>query len=459
MNSFPKSLAGCRCALYGFGGSNRALAKYLIAEGASVSVADKKRTEGEILTEAERDGIKNIAVFKYGSTVNADIVFRTPGISPYSPEITEALRGGAYLGSESELFFARAKGRIYGITGSDGKTTTTRVTGNILKNALKGKRGKVYVGGNIGTPLISFLDLLTEDDITVAEMSSFQLMTAEISPMIAAVTNISENHLDYHKNMQEYIDAKRRIFSGKECRELVTDTGTLSAFKSTEPPFGEKDRFPKVITECFFSGGGDGVSLENGRIYLYGKETLSVSDIRIPGLHNIKNYMTAIGITRHDASAEDVRRTATEFCGAEHRMELVRKVNGVEFFNSSIDSTPSRTVVTLRCFEKPLTVICGGYDKGLSHAELARELLLRADNVVLTGASSGVIGAELERNGACGSGLRIYYEKDLERAALRAADVTPSGGRVLLSPAAASFDAFRNFEERGNVFKNIVNGL
>lgn len=445
--------------MYGFGGSNRALAKYLIAEGASVAVADKKRTEDEILSEAEGDGIKNIEVLKYGAPVNADIVFRTPGISPYSPEITEALRGGACLSSESELFFARAKGRIYGITGSDGKTTATLITGEILKNALNGKNGRVYVGGNIGTPLVSFLDLLTENDIIVAELSSFQLMTAEISPMIAAVTNISENHLDYHKNMREYIDAKRRIFSGKECRELVTDACTLSNFKNTEPLFGGRERFPSSVTECFLNGGGDGVSLENGRIYLYGKETLSVSDIRIPGLHNIKNYMTAIGITRHDASAEDVQKTARSFCGAEHRTELVRTVNGVEFFNSSIDSTPSRTVVTLRCFEKPLTVICGGYDKGLSHTELARELMLRADNVVLTGASAGVIGAELEKNGAGGPKCRIYYEKDFKNAVLRAADVTPNGGKVLLSPAAASFDAFKDFTERGKVFKSIVNSL
>ncbi len=458
MINLPKSFSGSKCLLLGFGKSNRALARWLIKNGASVTVADGKKSETEILSEAEKDGCGDVKPLRDKNENKWDILFRTPGINPFCRSITEALERGAVLSSETELFFERAKGKIYGITGSDGKTTTTAITGKILEKAFENTGKRVFVGGNIGTPLISFLDRLTEKDVTVAELSSFQLMTMSRSPSIAAITNITENHLDYHRDMTEYVNAKRRIYFGNDCRELVTDGKTLSLLKNEYGGSG-KFTFPKKITETSQFGEDTEISYKDGCIYLHGKKLLSCSSIKAPGFHNVQNYMTAIGITKNDASAFDVKSVSESFSGAEHRMEFVRNVGGVSFYNSSIDSTPSRSVITLKCFEKPLTVICGGYDKHLDYGEFARELLKRADNAVITGASAGVIKKAIESQGELAIGCNVLYEPEFEKAVLAAAELTKGGGKVLLSPASASFDAFENFEQRGKIFKKIVNSL
>ncbi len=458
MTYLPKSFSGSKCLLLGFGKSNMALAKWLIKNGASVTVADKNKTEEKIFSDAENEGCGFIEIYRENERYKPDFVFRTPGISPYSKAVTEATKNGAVLSSETELFFERAKGKIYGITGSDGKTTTTTITGKILEKAFENTGKRVFVGGNIGTPLISFLDSLTENDVTVTELSSFQLMTMRRSPFVAAITNITENHLDYHRDMTEYVDAKRRIYSEDGCHELITDTGTLSLLKK-EFLSEKKHRFPNRITEISTSKTNTDVYFKDGEIYLYGKKCLSVVDIKVPGFHNVLNYMTAIGITKNDADFSDIQSVAESFSGAEHRMEFVRKLNGVSFYNSSIDSTPSRSVVTLKCFEKPLTVICGGYDKHLDYGDFAAELLRRADNVVVTGASAHVIKTAIEKHGDLGQGCNVYYENDFEKAVRIAAEITKDGGRVLLSPASASFDRFENFEQRGRMFKKIVNML
>ena len=410
-------------------------------------------------------------------------MFRTPGISPYSEEIQYYTKNGAVLSSETELFFQKAKGKIYGITGSDGKTTTTNIVGRILESSFKKNGRKVYVGGNIGTPLVSFLEDLNKNDITVAELSSFQLMTMKQSPQISAITNITENHLDYHGSMHEYICAKCRIFSCKGCNKLVINKKTLLYLKErgyfekksgcidngiyrnsglaenyTEFTDYQNDTL-KNIMEVSSDGECDGVYYKDGGIYLHGKFLMDKKIIKIPGFHNVENYMTAIGVTESDASLEDIISTAKTFSGAEHRMEFVREVSGVSYYNSSIDSTPSRSIITLRCFEKPLTVICGGYDKGLNYDEFACELLKKADNIVITGASYGIIRTSLERQHSNEYACQIYYEEDFEKAVKRAVSVTSYGGKVLLSPACASFDSFDNFEQRGNVFKNIINML
>ncbi len=456
--NLPKSFSGSKCLLLGFGKSNRALAKWLIKNGANVTVADKKKSEAVIISETEKDGCGGIKLFNSTNKNKFDFVFRTPGISPFRREVTEAVDSGAILSSETELFFERARGKIYGITGSDGKTTTTTITGKILEKAFENSKKRVFVGGNIGTPLISFLDLLTENDVTVAELSSFQLMTMCTSPYIAAITNITENHLDYHRNMTEYVSAKRRIYSGKGCCELVTDTQTLSLLKNKYLSV-EKHSLPSKITEISPSGDNTDIYFKDGGIYLYGKRILDGNIIKIPGFHNIQNYMTAIGITKNDAAFSDIKSVFETFSGAEHRMEFVRNIGGVSFYNSSIDSTPSRSVITLKCFEKPLTVICGGYDKHLDYGEFAYELLKRADNVVVTGASADVIKKAIEKQCAYGQSCNVYYENDFEKAVRIAAELTKDGGKVLLSPASASFDAFENFEQRGRLFKKIANSL
>lgn len=452
----PKSFAGSRCLMYGFGRSNRALARYLLKEGAKIFIYDGKKTKAKVLEDAERDEIKELEVLNSLNEVKGDFLFRTPGVRPDIPEISDLVRNGTVLSSDTELFFSRAKGKIYGITGSDGKTTTTMITAKILENSFKNTEKRVFLGGNIGIPLVSFLDDITENDIVVSELSSFQLMTMKSSPQMSAITNITENHLDYHRDMKEYVEAKCRIFSGKGCNELVINTEALAFLKKE---CRNKPAFPNNVTEISSVGECDGVYLKNGGIYLHGRRVIESEQIKIPGLHNVENYMTAIGMTRNEASFEDIGFVAKNFRGAEHRMEFVKTVNGVSFYNSSIDSTPSRSIVTLKCFEKPLTVICGGYDKHLDYSDFALELLKKADNVVITGASAGVIKAALGKYLGYGYKCNIYYEKNFENAVERAASISVRGGKVLLSPASASFDAFVSFEERGNLFKNIVNAL
>ena len=453
--SLSGDLSGSRALLVGFGKTGVALAKWLIKEGVCVSVYDKRKSEKEILEEAERNGCTKIKIARDGE--RAEIVFRSPGVSPFSAEIVSAVERGAVLSSETELFFERAKGKIYGVTGSDGKTTTTTLTGKILEKALENTGKRVFVGGNIGVPLISFLDELNENDVTVAELSSFQLITMRRSPHLAAITNISENHLDYHGSMTEYVDAKRRIFSGKECSELIINTKTLDTVKGkylgTHPL-----TFPERITEISPSGEKTDLCYRDNAIFLHGMRYLKRETVKAPGFHNIENFMTAIGLTKGVATQSDVESVAEDFKGVEHRMELVCEKNGVAFFNSSIDSTPSRSTVTLSCFEKPLTVICGGYDKHLDYSEFAKVLLLKADNVIVTGASLQIIKNAIEKQRS-GYSCKVYYEPDFEKAVLTAADFTREGGKVLLSPACASFDRFANFEERGNYFKQIVKSL
>ena len=422
-----------------------ATAEYLHKEGAELYIADERKPKNELEAWAESRKIKKYVILKQGETVKADFIFRSPGIRPDTEGIEAIVKNGAVLTSEAELFFERARGRIYGITGSDGKTTTSTITYELLKNAGK----SVYLAGNIGVPLVTLLERLTEKDITVAELSSFQLMTLGRSPGIAAVTSISENHLDYHKNLSEYLNAKCNIFSNDECKRLVI--GKESAKKLG---FSKRAR-PKDITYTSVNVVCDGVYLKDGKIYLYGKETLDTADMRLSGIHNVQNMMTAIGITQGDVSEEDIKAVAKDFRGVSHRMELVCEKDGKRFYDSSIDSTPSRTLATLACFNKPLTVICGGYDKNLDYTELARELPRYADKLVLTGASMEKIKKAFE--GYEGN-IKIYTETDFEKAVRLAEEITPNGGSVLLSPACASFDAFKNFEERGKRFAEIVKG-
>lgn len=427
------------------GSSNMATAEYLHKEGAELYIADERKPKNELEAWAESRKIKNYGILKYGEAVKADFVFRSPGIRPKSEGIEAFVKNGAVLTSETELFFERARGKIYGITGSDGKTTTSTLTYELLKRAGK----SAYLAGNIGVPLVTLLDRLTENDITVAELSSFQLMTMKCSPSISAVTSISENHLDYHKDLAEYLDAKCNIFAKGECKRLVI--GKESAKKLG---LSERAR-PKDITYTSLNGVCDGVYLKDGKIYLYGKETLDTEDMRLCGIHNVQNMMTAIGITCNDVSEDSIRAVARDFRGVSHRMELVCERDGKRFYNSSIDSTPSRTLATVACFNKPLTVICGGYDKNLDYTELARELPRYADKLVLTGASMEKIKKAFE---GYKSNIKIYMEKDFEKAVRAAAEITPKGGNILLSPACASFDEFKNFEERGKRFSEIVKG-
>ena len=431
----------------GFGISNRPLIKFLLGLGCKITVRDKKTYDllGVDADNFEKLGVKFICGENYLENIEADFIFRSPGIKYNIPQIASALEKGSILSSEIELFVDLAPCKIIGVTGSDGKTTTTTLISEILKKA--GKR--VYVGGNIGTPPIQFLGEMTGDDITVLELSSFQLQTMKKSPDISLVTNISPNHLDYHGNMEEYISAKENIFLHNGNKKLI-----LNYKNEYTRKMAEKKR---ENSELLFFNDINGVCENDGFICLRGEKVLQISDIKIPGHHNVENYMAAIAVTEGLCSKEDIEFVAKNFGGVEHRIEFVRELDGVKYYNSSIDSSPTRSENTLNSFDGRLIVIMGGYDKKIPFDSLAPLAAKKAKAVILTGATADKIEEVIKNYD--GEKPPVYKSSDFKAAVMTAAKIAKCGDTVILSPACASFDSFPNFEARGRKFKEIINSL
>ncbi len=368
------------------------------------------------------------------------------------------------LTSEVEFFCEHTPARIIAVTGSDGKTTTSTLTSLILKEGYKG--GKVYLGGNIGTPLFPLLDEIGENDVCVLELSSFQLMTMDSRATNAAITNITPNHLNWHIDMNEYAEAKYKV-CGKNTARLV-----LNATDGYCRELAGKTETPKILFSAYRDSydaldarGAKGIFLRDGEIILsdgVSEEVLLLaSDIKIPGVHNIENYMTATALTYGIAEKDAVVHVAKTFGGVAHRLELVREKNGVKYYNSSIDSSPTRTIAALSTFSNKPTLIVGGRGKKTPYDGLARELYLRAGAVIVTGETADEVSEALASVASDypDSELKIFREEDFEACVKLAESITPSGSAVVLSPAATSFDKFKNFAERGEVFKNIVKNL
>lgn len=434
------------CVVLGVGVSNRPLIDYLLSHGAKVEVRDKKSTEklGEYADQLISRGVRLITGEGYLENIHGDFIFRSPGIRPDLGSIPEAVENGAYLISEMELFMELCPCPIIAITGSDGKTTSSTLTAKLLETTGK----KVYLGGNIGTPLLPYVEEMTEKDIVVLELSSFQLMTFTKSANYTAITNISPNHLDWHIDMQEYVDAKANIFRFKDNKKLI-----LNANNSYSDYYASLSNSP---VEYFSAKKEADIALdEKGEYIVYkGEKILKCSDILIPGIHNVENYMTAIILTKpFNIKIEDIKKIATTFPGVEHRLEFVREFEGVRYYNSSIDSSPSRTAAALSAIGCNPIVICGGYDKMIPFEPLAQALNKNAKAVILTGATADKIKKALEESK---SELNIYTEYDFDDAVLKAKSIAEKGDTVLLSPACASFDRFDNFEIRGRYFKDKV---
>ena len=463
---------GKDCRVLGFGRSNRPLAEILVLSGAKVTVHDGNKDipdEDQAKDLASR-GVRFCIGENYLGKLGGDYIFRSPGIRPDLPEISEAVDNGAELTSEMELFFEICPCRILGITGSDGKTTTTTLTHLLLSREFeKDGKGKAYVGGNIGAPLLPLVFEMTEDDVAVVELSSFQLQTMTKSPQRAIITNITPNHLNWHTDMGEYVAAKRNICSYAGIEQLVVNrenTITLDIAQSCDActTYFSSIRSSYSDVVPLFQESGSAVYEDGGVIYFDdGKNReaiLESSDILLPGRHNVENYMAAIALTQGLVSADTVKEIATTFGGVEHRLELVREKDGVKYYNSSIDSSPTRTAAALSALDKAPIIICGGSEKNVEFDELALDLCTKVKAVVLTGFSALHILAEIEK---CPSynkeKLTVKHIPNFDEAVLAAADMAEEGDVVLLSPACASFDAFKNFEERGNRFKTIINGL
>ena len=462
-NRIADKARASRVAVLGFGISNRPLVKILVALGARVSVYDSRTAEelGEEALSAIANGVRFTTDIAEALTPAPSLIFRTPGIRPDHPAITAAVAGGAELTSEMAWFLEVTPATVIGITGSDGKTTTSTLTAKILEAA----GHKVYLGGNIGTPLLPLVTDMTEGDFAVVELSSFQLcdLAPHAAPHRAAVTNITRNHLNWHVDMEEYICAKTRIYGGPRCTRLVTNSDNdITAALATD----EADKRSVTLFSTQKTPAGTALSIQDGHITLtqngVGTPLLPVSDIALPGEHNIQNYMTALGLVHDLVTPEAIRSVATSFFGVEHRLEPVRTLRGITYYNSSIDSTPARTAAALSALPvtTPIVAICGGYDKNSDYAPLAESLCARVRAVVLTGTTADKILSAVE---ACPdydpNRLTVIREPDFEAAVHAAAGLARPGDAVLLSPACASFDAFPNFEVRGRTFKRIVNDM
>lgn len=452
------SLKGLSVAVIGMGVSNTPLIRMLLREGLKVTVCDRSPREklGQQAAELESLGAKLCLGERYLDKLHKhDVIFRTPGLSPNTPQLQKAVSKGCELTSEMEVFFSLCPCPIIAVTGSDGKTTTTTLISEFLREA----GHTVFVGGNIGKPLLPDVDGMTGQDIVVVELSSFQLMTMEQSPHIAVFTNLSPNHLDYHHTMEEYTKAKMNIFvhqSGDDRTIFNADNDVTRALTKQAPAQTVQFSRRQALEE--------GVYLRDDTIWLTNtmgsREVLPLSMIRLPGAHNIENYMAAIAAVDGLVPDKCVRAVAQRFTGVEHRMELVREVDGVKWFNDSIGSSPSRTIAGLRAFEEKVVLIAGGYDKQIPFDELGEEIVKRVKCLILTGDTAQKIRTAVEQvSGYDPEQLPVRQADDLAAAVVMAAQAAKEGDCVVLSPACAAFDRFKNFMERGEVFKRIVNRL
>ena len=450
MNEFEhyfEALRGKQVAVLGLGVSNRPLVRLLLEFGCQVTGCDKtprEKLDEEVLL-LEQAGCRLQVGEGYLEDVEADVVFRTPGMHPGNPAIEALRRRGAEITSEMEVFFEVAPCHLIAVTGSDGKTTTTTLIAEMLK--AEGKT--VWLGGNIGTPLLPLCREMKQDDYAVVELSSFQLMDMKRSPQRAVVTNLAPNHLDVHKDMEEYVQAKKNIFRFQKPGDLLVLNGdneiTASFAGAGQTHFFSR----KGRTNCVWE--------ENGAIYRRGEKILETADILIPGTHNVENYMAAIAAVDGLVSDDTIRQVARNFGGVEHRIELVRIKDGVKFYNDSIASSPSRTIAGLRSFTQKVILIAGGYDKHIPYDVLGPEICTHVRKLFLCGATAGKIRAAVEQTGM--EQPEITDCGDFENAVRSAAAAARAGDIVLMSPASASFDQFKNFMVRGECFKKIVKEL
>ncbi len=442
--AFKESLKNKRVALLGAGVSNRPLIPLFADLGAEVFVSDKNPEIDREKVSVGRN-VNFVLGDSYLENIDADLIFRSPGMRFDLPQLQSAVEKGAILTSEMEVFFDVCPGKIIAVTGSDGKTTTTTLIDRILKEA----GFKTHLGGNIGTPLLAKVDEISTEDMVVLELSSFQLHTMKKSPHIGVITNITPNHLDVHKSYEEYIEAKANIMRYQGKQDILVTNLDCEITKN----LGED---AKGILKCFSSKNNANVFVRDNKIFKGGEEIIDISRIKLPGAHNVENYMAAICATDGYVSKADICAVAESFGGVEHRIELVREFEGVKYYNSSIDSSPNRSKATLNVFNQKVIMIAGGKDKGIPYDEIGPVIAEKVKNLILIGKTADKIQEAVKNTGA---DVPVSRCETYEQAVEYAREVSDKGDIVVLSPASTSFDMFKNFEERGNIFKKLVNEL
>ena len=459
LDEFENYIRGKRVAIIGLGVSNIPLIDYFYNLGASVAFFDKRPVE-----KLDKEAVQKIHNYNFDLYLGENnlenlkgfsVIFRSPSCRPDIPEIVDEVRKGAVLTSEIEMLMQTCPATIIGITGSDGKTTTTSLIYEIIKQSGK----KCYLGGNIGFPLFTKVREMTPEDVVVLELSSFQLMDMQISPHIAVITNISPNHLDIHKSYEEYIEAKKNIFKSQNKNDILVinyDNEITKEFKN--------EANGKVIYFSRKSKLDDGIIYDDEKIKeckdKVRRHILNVKDIHLRGVHNYENVCAAIAATANLVEPEVQAKAIQNFKGVAHRLEFVRKINGVKWYNDSIGTSPTRTIAGLNSFDEKIVLIAGGYDKHLDYTPIAKPIVENVSKLILMGATAEkiekVVRDELE---AQGKDMPIYHCSSLNEVVNKAKEIATPDEIVLFSPASASFDLFKNFEERGNLFKELVNEL
>ncbi len=453
--AFFASLSGKKVAFCGIGRSHLPLIDLFLQKGAIVSARDRRTMEalGKTGEDLAAKGVRLCLGETYLENMDEEIIFRTPGMKYSLPELAAARARGAAITSEMEMFFELCPCKIYAVTGSDGKTTTTTLVSEMLKAAGK----TVHLGGNIGRPLLPEIESIDENDVAVVELSSFQLISMRRGPDVAVVTNISPNHLDWHVDMQEYIDAKKNLF----LHQSALSRTVLNADNEVTAGFASETRGDT----WFFSRKekpARGIWLdEQGDVYVLGEKLMNRKEIRLPGLINTENMMAAAAAVWGDVPVDVIRRVAATFAGVEHRAEFVRKVDGVEYFNDSIASSPTRTMFgTLSFYDEKIILISGGYDKNIPYDDLGPVICDKVRVQILLGATADKIEAAIKAAPNYKENCPVILRaSSMEEAVAMARHEAKEGEIVSLSPASASFDMYKDFEARGRHFKDIVNSL
>ena len=453
-------IRGKKVAFIGAGVSHKQCIRQFVELGAQVTLCDQKETLEDFGDYADTLRSLNVRLSlgkQYtDGFAGQDIIMRTPGYEYFKAPLQAAKQAGALVTSEVELFFEFCPCEIVAVTGSDGKTTTTTLIAKMFEAA--GRR--VFLGGNIGAALLPQLADVTPDAVAVVELSSFQLISMHRSPRVAVVTNVTPNHLDHHKDMQEYIDAKRNIllYQQPPCRAVLGYENDVTRAMQADCK-GEQvwfTRLRETDNGAFLRGDGMLCMAEGGKVTPF----LAQKDVKLRGLHNIENLLAAAAAVWGRVPVEAIRQVGSTFAGVEHRIEPVRTLDGVTWYNDSIATSPTRTIAGLRSFDQKIVLIAGGYDKKIPYEPLAPELLAHVKVLVLMGATGPRIEAAVRAQpGFAASGLAILHAGSMEEAVALARGAARPGDVVSLSPASASFDAYPNFEARGRHFKQIVNAL
>jgi len=457
LDNYLNTLEGKSIAVVGYGVSNAPLTDLLLSRGLDVTVCDKRDEDLFEGANALKDrGAKLRLGASYLENLHEDIIFRTPGLHPFTPQLQNAVKNGSVLTSEMEAFFAVCPCHTIAITGSDGKTTTSTLIATLLRES----DHTVFLGGNIGTPLLNKVPEMKPGDFAVLELSSFQLHSMKCKPNVSVITNISPNHLDVHPNLEDYINAKRNIFLGQDKNDRLVlnanDPYTADFAAQAKADIRYFSHEHSVQSGCFAVD----ELIYSARNYEV-QEIMPSAGILIPGLHNVDNYMTAYAATDGFITDSAFRKVARAFPGVPHRIELVRERKGVKYYNDSIASSPTRTIAGLRCFTKVKPIlIAGGHDKHIPFDDLGTEIVARVKALYLTGETAERIrDTVVSTPGYNRLTLPIHIIDDFQDAVISAANSAADGDVVILSPACSSFDKFKNFVERGNTFRSIVLGL